>query len=639
MYLVLEIEFSSTHRYITKLIQAHIKAKKIDAKVIQSATKIYIIAPKEERLQEFLLQLENNLPASLFMGKSRYYFVQSIPNIKDFQIATLPVNIALCPNCQKELFDINSRRYYYPFISCNACGAQAPFLMHYPFERKNSSFKYLQICSKCKEEAKINPFRENYPLISCCECGVSLRMKDKKNERFANDKASYKKLFEVAAKALLDKKTLLVKTLNGYRKFFIPKKGMNLSNVITLFCDANSINSKLMLIPQEFHALLSIERPIIRLSTKSQELKELFGSSLLAKYPDDGITILLAKEVLNLGIEYICYIETEQNCKADFIIDFDLPIESYKDCKLFINQDIKIFVEGERVIFPTLVDNPNKIVSVAHNLSSFKIDKGWIIDKSEKASFDKNYKVHLLKGEKPPFQTENMSYFTQKEAAIASVLKEHKLLNQSAVGVYFDNNIYFLYYNGSKMVELIKPIEFESKNFWKNIASLKESSKRLVENFKKNFPLLYEELDKFEENDIFKAASKILELESVGIEAISKEALNFYGKGGVQIDTKIENKQFNSYAFLSSIMSYKIAGAKKELLCYSIYESFGDYIGEVVQEVINTLETKTIVLSGKSFANQALFARIQKRLGIYTPFFNKNMPLGKENAVFGALYL
>ncbi len=187
---------------------------------------------------------------------------------------------------------------------------------------------------------------------------------------------------------------------------------------------------------------------------------------------------------------------------------------------------------------------------------------------------------------------------------------------------------------------MVKPIEFNNTNLWEHISRLREGSDRLVQNYKAKFPETYNELEKIEgEADIFKIASIIIGLKEHSLDAISKEALNFYGKGGIAIDTKIEDESFDGYAFLASIMSYKIADVEPSMLCYSIYESFGDYIGEIVSQISNSIKSKTMALSGETFANQALFARIQKRLGLYNPYFNKNLPISNENAVFGALYL
>jgi len=641
MYFIFEIEFKSQKSYIKNIINSYIKQVDIEAEVLQSAKKIYISVKKDNaKLEEFSLGLETILPASLFMGQSKHYFLDEKLDLEEIEDSNLPVNISLCPNCQKEMFDISSNRYYYPFTSCSSCGGQVPFVQKYPFNRKNSSFKFLTPCSKCQEELKNNPFRVDYPLISCIECGINLKMNDGKSERYANDKGSYRKLFEVSAKAISKGKSILVKTLNGYRKFFMPKVGDNLENAIVLFNDANSLNSKLMLIPQEFNALLSIERPILRISTKSDDLKELFGSSANIKYPDDGITILLAKELLNLGYKYICYEEVDSNEKADFLIDFDLPIEPQKDIKLFINQDTTLFVSGERVAYPIVANNPKKVLTIANSLAASIVDEITIIDSLERFESVEVREVRVLESEPIKTGHRRESRFKLREASMLSVLKEHNLLGEKAIGVHFDSNLYFLYYNGAKVVDIIKPIEFNNSNIWEEIAKLREGSDKLVVNFKKQFLKIYEELENIEGDiDIFKIASKIIGLKSEGLEAISKEALNFYGKGGILIDTKIKDERFDNYAFLASIISYKLAGVEPAMLCYSIYESFGDYIGEIIPHISSSLKTKTIILSGESFANQALYARVQKNIGIYKPLMNKSLPIGKENAVFGALYL
>lgn len=434
MYFVFEIEFHSQKQYIKNLIKAYIKGSTINARVIQSIKKIYIEAPKEqENLDKFLLGLEQILPASLFLGHSKHYYLNEPIEIEDLAEDNLPLNISLCPNCQKEMFDISSNRYYYPFTSCNSCGGQHPFLEKYPFSRKDTTFKFLSPCPSCEEELKKNPFRENYPLVSCLECGINLKMKDKKSERYANDKGSFKQLFEVAAKAINKDKTILVKTLNGYRKFFKASKDRGLEGAILLFCDANVINSKLMLIPQEFHSLLSIERPILRISTKSDDLKALFGSSTYVKYADDGITMLLAKELLNLGLSYICYKECTESEDADYLIDFDIPITPQKDTILFINQDTHLFVKGERAIFPLTVQNKKNIMTIANSLAAVPLKEQTIIDKVELFEPVESRELRVLEGENIQIKHIRERKFKQREGSMLSVLAENNLIPDFAI--------------------------------------------------------------------------------------------------------------------------------------------------------------------------------------------------------------
>jgi hydrogenase maturation factor HypF (carbamoyltransferase family) len=131
----------------------------------------------------------------------------------------------------------------------------------------------------------------------------------------------------------------------------------------------------------------------------------------------------------------------------------------------------------------------------------------------------------------------------------------------------------------------------------------------------------------------------ILELEDESFEGISSSALEFMGKGGLQVDTKVEDNRFNDYAFLASIISYKLTDAQNSLLCYSIYESFGDYIADIVNQLMNKTKASTLTLSGKSFANQALWGRIERNLKIKNPILNINYPIGEENQVYGAGFL
>ena len=485
-----------------------------------------------------------------------------------------------------------------------------------------------------------NPFRVNYPLISCVDCGISLRMQDKKSERFANDKGAYRQLFEVSAKAITKGKSVLMKTMHGYRKFFLPQEGSVPSRSIVMMTDANRLNTHLMLVPQEFHALLSIERPLLRVATKSDALKALFGSSVYVKYADDGMSMLLAKSLMQSGVEYVAYVECDADAEADFLVDFDLPITPQRDTTLFINQDTHLFVRGERIVYPCYSDNPKGVISVAHHLAAVKTEEQTIIDTLEHFETAQTPQIYVLEDE--PFESDHSHEvrFPQWRASMLSVLAEHGKLGEKAIGVHFDGQLYFLYYNGKEVINAVPPIAFESDHLWEKIGTLREGSDRLVENYKKHYPKTWERLESLEgDMDIFKVTAITLGLEEESLEGISAEALSFLGKWGLQIDTRVKDNRFDNYAFLSSIMSYQLAGVESSYLCYSMYESFGDYIGEIVPQIVEKVGTRRVVLSGETFANQALYARIQRTIGQYKPLMNRKLPIGKENAVYGALYL
>jgi hypothetical protein len=641
MYFIFEMEFSSNKHYITDLIKSYAQSVGMDVEIIQSSKVIILVFKKEDdKLESFLLGLDERLPASIFLGKSKHYFAENKPELSSIREVHTPLNISLCPACQKEMFDVSSSRYYYPFTSCNNCGSQHPFVTAYPYTRANSSMKFLVPCEGCQEEMKSNPFRKDYPLISCIECGISVKMNDGKSERYANDKGSYRKLFEVSAAAIAKGKSVLMKTPNGYRKFFKPTPDMALTETILLIADAKALNEHMMMVTQEFNALLSIERPIVRVSTKSNEMKALYGSTALVKYPDDGMTMLLARELMNAGLSYISYMECDLTEKADFLVDFDIPVEFQKDSKLFINQDTKFFISGERVIFPAVVTTHRDVVSVAHGLAAVRQNDVMIIDSMEYFESMQTSKVNVLENENFESGHTHEKRFEQWKGSMLSVLAEYDALNEKAIGIHFDTSLYFLYYNGKEVINVVPPNPFEADHMFEYISKLREGSDRLVVNYKRAYPEICEQLENLSGDvDLFTVTAMMLGLKDESFEGISAKALSFLGKGGIQIDTRVNDNRFDNYAFLASIMSYQLGTVENELMCYSIYESFGDYISEVVSQLIEKTSAKNVTLTGETLANQALYARIQRHMGRRNLLFPKNFPIGKECAVHGAIYL
>ncbi len=107
----------------------------------------------------------------------------------------------------------------------------------------------------------------------------------------------------------------------------------------------------------------------------------------------------------------------------------------------------------------------------------------------------------------------------------------------------------------------------------------------------------------------------------------------------MQIDTKIEDNRFNHVAFLSSILSYQLAGVDPIYLSYSIFESLGDYVSELLSELKGKTKATEIVLCGSHFANPSLFSRVQRNLKATPPLMNISYPIGRENCVIGGVFL
>ncbi len=183
---------------------------------------------------------------------------------------------------------------------------------------------------------------------------------------------------------------------------------------------------------------------------------------------------------------------------------------------------------------------------------------------------------------------------------------------------------------------------FDPALLLQNIAQLREGSDRLVDNLQKSLPEVYTKLvalQKRENVTLFEATAIILGLEDESMRGVTKEALKFIGKGGLQIDTHVKDNRFDHTAFLASIVSYQLAGVDTVLISYSIFESFGDYFSELIQEIKGKTKAQRVILCGSHFANQSLFSRMQRNFKQNPPLMNINYPIGKENAVVGGVYL
>lgn len=639
MAFTLEVMTSFSQPMIKNYLISIIRTFGIKAVVHQQKTKIICaFDSSNEKLQECLETIGMNLPASCFMTKSEFYDIKGEPEtIPDFDIE-YPIALGLCPGCQKEMFDPGSKRYYYPFTHCTHCGGQYAFFNHYPYVRSNTALSYVKPCPTCEKESVSFGRREKQVLNSCHECGIPVKLTHKGNERYANDPGSFRTMFEVSAKALRDGKTLLMKTTMGYRLFYRTDK-LDQGSVLML-TNAMKITEYCSLINDEFNALLSIERPIIHVALKDEILRSTFGATIDVKYPDEGFSILLGKELTLLGLDFIAYRALESAVEADFSMDFDLNVNSQSDMRLFINKDVKFIASGERVSFPARLPFGTDTLSIANGLVGIKDENGMLFDQMEHFSSASVLKVNQLEAEEPAVESTNFHTMAEDEASFMSVIAEHNKFGTKVVGAYFEGEPSFLYYDGKKVIRVVPPKPFEPEGLLEKMATLREGSDRLVENMRIKMPELVEALSSLKEGStLFEATAIILDLDEKSYEGVMKEALRFVGKGGLQIDTKAVDNRFNHVAFLSSIISYRFGDVDSVYLSYSIFESFGDYFSELLAEIKVKTKATDIVLCGSYFAGQSLYSRIQRNLKTTPPLMNINYPIGKENCVVGGVFL
>ena len=132
-------------------------------------------------LQEFRKKIETAPPARAIILKLLQERVTNAPTFSEFQIIEssgesgdvfVSPDIAICPECQSELFDQNDRRYLHPFINCTACGPRLTILDAMPYDRERTSMGAFPMCGACRfEYTHAETRRYDAQPVCCNACG------------------------------------------------------------------------------------------------------------------------------------------------------------------------------------------------------------------------------------------------------------------------------------------------------------------------------------------------------------------------------------------------------------------------------------------------------------------------------------
>jgi len=327
--------------------------------VLNSAQGVFIeVEGAGAPLRHFLVRLEREKPALAIIQSLEFSFLDAV-GYEGFTIRmseesgaktvlVLP-DIATCPDCLREIFDLDNRRHRYPFTNCTNCGPRFTIIEELPYDRPKTSMKKFAMCPQCDREYHDPSDRRFHAQPNACPvCGPHLELWDAQGKVLAlHDDA----LLE-AAKEIRSGKIVALKGLGGFQliadardesvvKRLRERKRRSEKPFALMYPSLEMVREHCHVCELEERLLLSPEAPIVLLQRWAPPLAPSIASDnpyLGVMLPSTPLHHLFLRELGfpviatsgNLNDEPICTDEQEALTRlkgvADFFLVHDRPI-------------------------------------------------------------------------------------------------------------------------------------------------------------------------------------------------------------------------------------------------------------------------------------------------------------------------
>jgi hydrogenase maturation protein HypF len=175
----------------------------------------------QPQLETFLRRLETEHPTrsqiqnikTSWLKPQGFETFEIIASKSGKKTAIVLPDLATCPDCLREIFDPNNRRYHYPFTNCTNCGSRYSIIEALPYDRIHTTMKAFSMCPSCEAEYK-NPGDRRFHAQpnACPQCGPKIELWDNMGGILAQN---YYAISATAA-AIRQGKIVAVKGLGGF---------------------------------------------------------------------------------------------------------------------------------------------------------------------------------------------------------------------------------------------------------------------------------------------------------------------------------------------------------------------------------------------------------------------------------------
>jgi len=197
----------------------------------------------------------------------------------------ISADIAICPDCERELFNPKDKRYLYPFINCTHCGPRFTIIRDIPYDRPNTTMADFPMCDECRAEY-MDPLNRRFHAqpIACPECGPFVELRETHSQFPTTDPRISS--IEIRVSAILKARRLLregyivaIKGLGGFHLAcdasnpytladLRDRKGRSDKPFAVMVADV-AVAASICLMQKEEHLLLAgREKPIVLLTKK-----------------------------------------------------------------------------------------------------------------------------------------------------------------------------------------------------------------------------------------------------------------------------------------------------------------------------------------------------------------------------------